>query len=165
VTERTGGCDRDSKKTERGQNTIRGGSDPTVPQNRGPVPSGFGGHSRLLLLEDAAGVLAAQDREIGKFVRQDVRQTVKEDQGESMAIIKAPPKQPKTITIQARVEESTKTQLDNYAKFIDSTTSYVITEALKLLFKRDDEFKRWLGQHTNNRNQKQIQGDALTKTA
>ena len=82
-----------------------------------------------------------------------------------MAIIKAPPKQPKTVTIQARVEESTKTQLDNYAKFIDSTTSYVITEALKLLFKRDDEFKRWLGQYTNNQNQEQIQGEALTKTA
>ncbi len=59
-----------------------------------------------------------------------------------MAIIKAPPKQPKTVTIQARVEESVKAQLDRYAEFIDSSTSYVITEALKLLFKRDDEFKR-----------------------
>jgi predicted transcriptional regulator len=47
-----------------------------------------------------------------------------------MAIIKAPPKQPKSVTIQARVEESVKTQLDQYAKFIDSTPSYVITEAL-----------------------------------
>ena len=82
-----------------------------------------------------------------------------------MAIIKAPPKQPKTVTIQARVAESIKSQLDNYAKFIGSTTSYVITEALKLLFKRDDEFKRWLGQYANNHNQEQIQGDALTKTA
>ena len=61
-----------------------------------------------------------------------------------MAIIKAPPKQPKSVTIQARVEESVKTQLDQYAKFIDSTPSYVITEALKVLFKRDDEFKAWL---------------------
>ena len=34
----------------RGQNKIRGGSDPIAPQNRGPIPSGFGGHSRLLLL-------------------------------------------------------------------------------------------------------------------
>ena len=33
-----------------------------------------------------------------------------------MAIIKAPPKQPKAVTIQARVEESVKTQLDQYAK-------------------------------------------------
>src|SRR6266446_3891696 len=27
----------------RGQNKIRGGSDPIAPQNRGPIPSGFGG--------------------------------------------------------------------------------------------------------------------------
>jgi len=43
-----------------------------------------------------------------------------------------------------------KTQLDQYAKFIDSTPSYVITEALKILFKRDDEFKAWLGQQPSN---------------
>ena len=82
-----------------------------------------------------------------------------------MAIIKAPPKQPKTVTIQARVEESVKTQLDNYAKFIDSTTSYVITEALKLLFKRDNEFNHWLDQHASNHDTEQIQGKAFTKTA
>jgi predicted transcriptional regulator len=82
-----------------------------------------------------------------------------------MAIIKAPPKQPKTVTIQARVEESVKIQLDQYAKFIDSPPSYVITEALKLLFKRDDEFKAWLGHRDNTQNQEKIQGEALTKTA
>jgi len=81
-----------------------------------------------------------------------------------MAIIKAPPKQPKSVTIQARVEESVKTQLDQYAKFIDSTPSYVITEALKLLYRKDKDFQSWLGQHINNRNQEQIQGDALTRT-
>jgi predicted transcriptional regulator len=85
-----------------------------------------------------------------------------------MAIIKAPPKQPKSVTIQARVEESVKMQLDQYAKFIDSTPSYVITEALRVLFKRDDEFKSWLGwlgQHVNGKNSEQNQGEALTKTA
>jgi predicted transcriptional regulator len=82
-----------------------------------------------------------------------------------MAIIKAPPKQPKSVTIQARVEESVKTHLDQYAKFIDSTSSYVIAEALKVLFKRDDEFKAWLGQHGNKQNSEQIQEEALTKTA
>jgi predicted transcriptional regulator len=82
-----------------------------------------------------------------------------------MAIIKAPPKQPKSVTIQTRVEESVKMQLDQYAKFIDSTPSYVITEALKVLFKRDDEFKAWLSQHANEMNQEQIQGEVLTKTA
>ena len=34
-----------------------------MPQNRGPIPPGFGGHSRLLLLEDAAHVLAAKEEE------------------------------------------------------------------------------------------------------
>ncbi len=82
-----------------------------------------------------------------------------------MAIIKAPPKQPKSVTVQARVEESVKEQLDQYAKFIDSTPSYVITEALKVLFKRDDEFKTWLGQQTNNQKREQIQGEGLPKTA
>ena len=82
-----------------------------------------------------------------------------------MAIIKAPPKQPKAVTIQARVEESVKAQLDRYAEFIDSSTSYVITEALKLLFKRDDEFKAWLGQHTNNGNQEKPEGGVLNKSA
>ena len=82
-----------------------------------------------------------------------------------MAIIKAPPKQPKSVTIQARVEESVKMQLDQYAKFIDSTPSYVITEALKVLFKRDDEFKVWLDQHTSSQNSEQNHGEALTKSA
>jgi len=72
-----------------------------------------------------------------------------------MAIIKAPPKQAKSVTIQARVEESVKSQLDQYAKFIDSTPSYVITEALKTLFNRDNEFNAWLAQHTNDQNHEQ----------
>jgi predicted transcriptional regulator len=72
-----------------------------------------------------------------------------------MAIIKAPPKQAKSVTIQARVEESVKSQLDQYAQFMDSTPSYVITEALKVLFKRDNEFKAWLEQHTNDQNHEQ----------
>ena len=82
-----------------------------------------------------------------------------------MAIIKAPPKQPKSVTIQARVEESVKTRLDQYAKFIDSTPSYVITEALKILFKRDDEFKTWLGQHANVGNHQKPEGGTLIKSA
>ena len=82
-----------------------------------------------------------------------------------MAIIKAPPKQPKSVTIQARVEESVKTQLDQYAKFIDSTPSYVIAEALKVLFKRDDEFKAWLGQQPSNGKIQELTGGGLKETA
>lgn len=67
-----------------------------------------------------------------------------------MSILKSPPKQPKAVTVQARVEESVKSQLELYAEFIDASPSYVITEALKLLFRKDEEFKHWLGQHAHN---------------
>jgi hypothetical protein len=80
-----------------------------------------------------------------------------------LSILKSPPKQPKTVTVQARVEETVKAQLELYAEFIDASTSYVITEALKLLFRKDDDFKRWADQHTNNHNHQRVEGDALTK--
>ena len=80
-----------------------------------------------------------------------------------MPLLKAPPKQPKAATIQIRVEEDVKLRLEKYAEFIDSSPAYVVTEALKLLFKKDEEFKSWLGQHINNHNQEQLQGEALTK--
>ncbi len=61
--------------------------------------------------------------------------------------------------------EEVRRNLDRYVEFIDANPSYVASEALKLLFKQDDEFKRWLDHHTNNHNQEEVQGDALTKTA
>jgi predicted transcriptional regulator len=54
------------------------------------------------------------------------------------------------VTIQARVEEAIKAQLDRYAEFISSTPSYVITEALKDLFRRDKEFKSWQNQNAGD---------------
>lgn len=39
-----------------------------VPRNRGPIPSGFGGHSRLLPLQTAARVLAAYRNRSKQFV-------------------------------------------------------------------------------------------------
>ena len=98
-------------------------------------------------------------------VLQDVRQNRKGGTKRKHGNHQGTTQQPKSVTIQARVEESVKTQLDQYAKFIDSTPSYVITEALKVLFKRDDEFKAWLGQDANGPNSQQNQGEAFTKTA
>jgi hypothetical protein len=80
-----------------------------------------------------------------------------------LSILKVPPKQSKSVTLQARVEESVKTQLELYAEFIDASTSYVITEALKLLFRKDDDFKRWADQHTNNHNNEKAKGDVLAR--
>src|SRR5207245_10301662 len=71
-------CVRPRQEWGRGQNTRMGGSDPTVPQNRGPIPSGSGGHSRLLLLRKSQPVFWPRRKEgIGKFVRQEVRQNCK----------------------------------------------------------------------------------------
>ncbi len=53
--------------------------------------------------------------------------------------------------------------LERYAEFIDASPSYVITEALKLLFRKDDEFRRWADQHTNNHNNERARGDVLAK--
>jgi predicted transcriptional regulator len=135
-----------------------GWSDPTsLPQKRGGRSSPS--------CRNRDHVLPAQEKGDSNSVRQDVIHNGRGGTEKSMAIIKAPPKQPKSVTIQARVEESVKTQLDQYAKFIDSTPSYVIAESLKVLFKRDDEFKAWLAKQGNHQNQEQIQGELLTKTA
>jgi hypothetical protein len=80
-----------------------------------------------------------------------------------LSLLKSPPKQPKAVTIQARVEESVKTQLELYAEFIDASPSYVITEALKLLFRKDDDFKCWADQHSNNHNNEKPKGEVLCK--
>ena len=39
----------------------------------------------------------------------------------------------------------------------------VITEALKLLFRKDDEFRRWAEQHANNHNNEKAKGDVFAK--
>lgn len=82
-----------------------------------------------------------------------------------MPLLKAPLKQTKTTTLQVRLEEEVRHNLDRYAEFIGANASYVVSEALKPLFRKDDEFKRWLGEHPTNINQEQTRGDVLTKTA
>lgn len=69
-----------------------------------------------------------------------------------MSILKAPPRQPRNATLQLRVDEELKLKLDKYAEFLDSTTAYVVSEALKLVFNKDAEFKKWLeSQPTNSK--------------
>jgi predicted transcriptional regulator len=68
-----------------------------------------------------------------------------------MAVLKAPTKQPKTTPIQLRLDDEARMNLAKYAEFLDSSVSYVVTEALKLLYRKDREFQSWLaGQHKNN---------------
>jgi hypothetical protein len=68
-----------------------------------------------------------------------------------MAVLKAPPKQPKTTVVQLRLDEEAKMKLAKYAEFLDCSPSHVVTEALKLVYHKDKEFQSWLsGQHPSN---------------
>lgn len=81
-----------------------------------------------------------------------------------MPILKSPPKHPKNTTIQVRLEEEVRDNLDRYAELIDANVSYVVSEALKLLFRKDHEFKIWLDQNKNNHDKEQIEGGTTSKT-
>jgi predicted transcriptional regulator len=81
-----------------------------------------------------------------------------------MPILKSPPRPPKNETLQIRVEEEIKSKLHKYAEFIDSSESYVVSEALKLLFRKDDEFKLWLEDQPRNGDQQQNGGGSLFET-
>jgi hypothetical protein len=63
-------------------------------------------------------------------------------------LLKAPQKQPKTAGLQVRIEDDVKLTLHKYAEFLDANPSYVVNEALKNLFRKDDEFKRWMDLNT-----------------
>jgi hypothetical protein len=82
-----------------------------------------------------------------------------------VAILKSPPKPPKNETLQIRVEEEIKTKLHRYAEFINSSESYVVSEALRLLFRKDAEFKTWLEEQTRNNPQPQNGRGSLCETA
>ena len=57
-----------------------------------------------------------------------------------MPIIKKPPE---TVSREFRLEEPVSVTLDNYAKFIGSTPDHVIASAIRFLFWKDLDFKRW----------------------
>jgi hypothetical protein len=81
-----------------------------------------------------------------------------------MAILKSPPRPPKNETLQIRVEEQIKANLHSYAEFINSSESYVVSETLKLLFRRDGEFKTWLQERPRNGDDPQDGGGSLSGT-
>jgi len=79
-----------------------------------------------------------------------------------MSVLKAPPKQPKNATLQVRVDEELKLKLDEYAEFLDSTAAYVVSEALKLVFNKDVEFKKWLESRSTNSKKSVVLAASLT---
>lgn len=67
-----------------------------------------------------------------------------------MSVLKAPPKQPKNATLQVRIDEDLKYKIEKYAEFLETTGAYVVSEALRLVFNKDAEFKAWLESHEPN---------------
>ena len=82
-----------------------------------------------------------------------------------MAILKSPRKPPKNETLQIRIEEHVRSRLAKYAEFIDSSESYVISEALKLVFKKDPEFRSWLEHENHNDDEPENDGGSLFEIA
>jgi predicted transcriptional regulator len=82
-----------------------------------------------------------------------------------MAILKAPPKPPKNETLQIRIEEQIRSKLVKYAEFIDSSESYVVSEALKLVFRKDVDFKNWLDDRNQNGEETHNGGGSLFEIA
>jgi predicted transcriptional regulator len=78
-------------------------------------------------------------------------------------ILKPPPKQPKTATLQLRIDEDLKTKLEKYAEFLGTTGAYVVSEALRLVFNKDAEFKEWLEQQDANDKQSGGEHAPVTK--
>ena len=58
-----------------------------------------------------------------------------------MAVLKAPPKQPKTTVVQLRLDDDAREKLTKYAEFLDCSPSYVVMEALKHVCQKDKEFQ------------------------
>jgi predicted transcriptional regulator len=74
-----------------------------------------------------------------------------------LPILKEQPKQQKNALIQVRVEDEIKTDLDLYAEFIHSNQAWVVSEALKFLFKKDHEFQDWKTQNNNHHNHESLE--------
>jgi hypothetical protein len=64
-----------------------------------------------------------------------------------MAIITRPPAIITKKAVTVRMPEPVAATLHQYASFIGSSLDHVVVEALKLIFKKDAEFKAWQDAH------------------
>jgi predicted transcriptional regulator len=81
-----------------------------------------------------------------------------------MAILKAPPTQPTNETLQLRVSQDLKFRLTRYAEFIHATASYVVSEALERLFRKDAEFQKYLATYTPPESENHNEADKPIKS-
>jgi predicted transcriptional regulator len=91
----------------------------------------------------------------GKTIR------IAERRRSAMPVLKAPPKQAKTTVVQLRLDDEARTKLTKYAEFLDCSPSYVVTEALKLVYLKDKEFQSWLSGHHTNASESAAKGESF----
>ncbi len=78
-----------------------------------------------------------------------------------MAVLKAPPKQPKTTVVQLTLNDEAKTNLPKYTEFLDCSPSYAVTEALKLVYRKDKDFQSWLSDQRTKISQLNQKGESF----
>src|SRR5258708_5648414 len=61
-----------------------------------------------------------------------------------MPFIPRPVKPPERVALTCKVPVDLAALVKRYAEFVDSTQEYVVTETLRLAFRRDKEFQTWL---------------------
>lgn len=61
-----------------------------------------------------------------------------------MSIIKKPAEPPKIVSLEVQIELPILDTLDRYAEFIGTSREHIVASALRLVFKKDYDFKRWL---------------------
>ena len=76
-----------------------------------------------------------------------------------MPIIKKPAEPPKIVSLEVPIEQPILDTLDRYAEFIGTSREHIIASALRLVFKKDYDFKRWL------RSQNASDSQAIPRTA
>ena len=76
-----------------------------------------------------------------------------------MSIIKKPAEPPKIVSLEVQIEQPILDTLDRYAEFIQTSREHIVTSALRLVFKKDYDFKRWL------RSQNSADSPATPRTA
>jgi hypothetical protein len=67
-----------------------------------------------------------------------------------MAIITRPPATIAKKAVTVRMPEPVAKTLHEYASFLGSNLDHVVVEALKLIFKKDAEFKAWQDEHRDS---------------
>jgi predicted transcriptional regulator len=102
-------------------------------------------------------------KQINTFAMHSAIQNRDKERRQAVPMLKAPPKQIKTDSLQLRVSVEFKFKLQRYAQFLEATPSYVVTEALNRIFAKDREFKAWLEQQPDSISVMQAENNSIVE--